>query len=203
MARKPKPTGRKAERSHGVRRRSANRREPRPRFLIVCEGAKSEPGYFKGFRVSARVIGYHVDPHALVRRTDELRRQDDYDQVWCVFDRDDVPPDQFHAAIQLAAHLGIHVAYSNQAFELWYVLHFQYLNTAVDRDDYKKMLTKYLGAVYKKSEPDIYWRLLHKQSDALQNASRLYGLYDPHIPEQDDPSTTVHLLVEELNRFAH
>jgi len=135
--------------------------------------------------------------------TEHQRVKDDYDQVWCVFDRDDVPAEQFNAAMQLAEHLGILVAYSNEAFELWYVLHFQYLDTAISRDDYKTQLTSHLGVAYCKNDPDMYSTLLSKQGDAIRNARRLYEQYSPHRPEQDNPSTTVHLLVDALNRFVH
>ena len=41
--------------------------------------------------------------------------------------------------------------------------------------------------------------LLEHQPRAIKNACKLLSIYEPHNPEKDNPCTTVHLLVEELN----
>jgi hypothetical protein len=128
------------------------------------------------------------------------------DQIWCVFDRDKdrkKPTDKqsFNAAIQRAENNNIKIAYSNDAFELWYLLHFYYYNTAISRQDYQKMLTKLLGYEYQKNSETIYDELKDKQVDAIKNAKRLLEKYNPPNPEGDNPSTTVYLLVETLNKF--
>jgi len=106
--------------------------DTRQRFLIVCEGAKTEPQYFERFRVPGLVVkveGVGMNTLSLVEEAVKLREEDDYDQVWCVFDKDDFSIDQFENAIHCAKENGMYVAYSNQAFELWYVLHFEYLHS--------------------------------------------------------------------------
>jgi hypothetical protein len=65
------------------------------------------------------------------------------------------------------------------------------------------MLTKLLGYEYKKNSEKIYEELESRQSDAIRNARKLLEQYEPPNPERDNPSTTVHLLVEQLNRFVH
>jgi RloB-like protein len=75
--------------SRGYSLRKVDTREVRQRFLIVCEGAKTEPNYFRSFRVPKVVIevrGLGENPSRLVESTKELKKQDDYDQIWCVFD---------------------------------------------------------------------------------------------------------------------
>lgn len=52
----------------------------------------------------------------------------------------------------------------------------------------------------KRSE-QIYDELIEKQAIAINNAKKLLKQYETHNPVQDNPSTTVHLLVEELNKF--
>jgi len=47
----------------------------------------------------------------------------------------------------------------------------------------------------------IYEELKDKQQNAIKHAKRLLQKYDRPNPETDNPSTTVHLLVEELNSF--
>lgn len=183
-------------------------------FLIVCEGEKTEPNYFRRFPVDTNVIkldikGEGKNTKSLVEKAIELKNDtesDEKDRFWCVFDRDKNPKNpndsqNFNSAITLARNNGIDVAYSNDAFELWYLLHFHFYNTGISRQDYQNMLTKLLGHEYKKNSETIYEELKDKQQDAIKHAKRLLQEYDPPNPETDNPSTTVHLLVEELNSF--
>jgi len=210
MARKPKPSGRKRlpDKGRPLGRRQVNVRPTRPRFLIVCEGSKTEPNYFRHFRINIDVVDLDViglGDHtlSLVQRTCELMRQGDYAQVWCVFDRDSFPAERFNQAIDQARLHGILTAYSNEAFELWYLLHFDYRDTALSRTRYKHMLTQRLGKPYRKNALDMYDLLKERQTDAIRNALRLLDSYGPnHNPERDNPCTTMHQLVQELNRYA-
>ena len=195
---------RNSQKFRGYSARKVNTREIKQRFLIVCEGAKTEPNYFKSFRVPKVVIeiqGLGENPSKLVQSANDLKSEDDYDQVWCVFDRDDWTKEDFNNAISSANKYGFKVAYSNEAFELWYVLHFEFLNTAIPRDDYIKKLTSLLGKKYQKNSNIIYDDLIEKQDTAFKNAKKLLEQYEPSQPEQDNPSTTVHLLVGQLNKF--
>ena len=188
----------------GYMQRRVDTRELRDTFLIVCEGEKTEPKYFEGFRVPkeiVKIIGLGHNTLSLVQEAIKLRQQENYDQVWCVFDRDSFSASQFNEAFALAKREDIRIAYSNEAFELWYLLHFHYYDTAIHRADYIKKLSALLGSKYKKNSPDIYARLLEKQPAAIKNAKRLLRQYRPPHPESDNPSTTVHELVEQLNRF--
>ncbi|GAP18978.1 RloB family protein [Levilinea saccharolytica] len=177
----------------------------RQRFLIVCEGTRTEPQYFERFRVPGlvvRVEGVGMNTLRLVDEAINCCDEGDYDQVWCVFDKDDFPIENFENAIQRARERNMHVAYSNQAFELWYVLHFEYLNSAIDRKAYMEKLTQYLGFKYKKNDPDIYQVLQCKMDTAIRNAERLMQEYRPSRPGRDDPSTTVYQLVIALREQA-
>jgi hypothetical protein len=189
----------------GYSSRKVNIREIKQRFLIVCEGAKTEPNYFKKFRVPKSVIeidvqGVGENPSRLVQSAIKLKAEADeeYDQVWCVFDRDDWPPQDFNNAIDTAKSNNLKVAYSNEAFELWYVLHFKFLNTGIPRGDYCKKMTKHLRKKYQKNSDTIYDELINKQAIAIRNAEKLLASYNYSTPGQDNPSTTVHLFVKEL-----
>lgn len=182
-------------------------REPLPRFLIVCEGEQTEPNYFKSFRVPKEVLdvrGLGDNTLRLVEKAVEFSNAANphYDQVWCVFDRDSFPAEHFNAALDLAERQAIKVAYSNEAFELWYLLHFHFYNTGISRSQYKEKLSEQLGHRYEKNSRTIYAEIEEKQSDAIANAKRLLSFYAPPDPCNNNPSTTVFRLVEELNRFA-
>lgn len=195
-------------RSRGRRQRKVDTREVRQRFLIVCEGECTEPNYFKAFQtpgeVVITVIGVGESTLQLIEAATKkvkAREQGHYDQVWCVFDRDDCKPDVIHRAMKLAKEADYRVAFSNQAFELWYLLHFDYHHTAISRDTYCERLSQNLGYTYKKNSEDIYNALQDRQTEAIRNAQRLLDEYETwQQPAERDPSTTVHLLVEELNK---
>lgn len=202
------PKGRKQRQkgSRGYSQRKVDTREVKQRFLIVCEGEKTEPNYFRSFRVPKDVIeidikGFGENPSKLVKRAEELQKEEEYDQVWCVFDRDSWTPQDFNNAIKNAKHRKFKVAYSNESFELWYILHFQFLNTGISRNNYMNKLNKFLNNKYQKNSETIYEELLEKQPTAIKNAEKLLKQYQDQDPEKDNPSTTVHLLVQELNKF--
>jgi hypothetical protein len=192
----------------GYHDRRVNVRYPIQRFLIVCEGEKTEPEYFRRLRADHRlnaevtILGLGVDPSQLVKEARSERRQGDFDQVWCVFDRDSWPTQNFNEAFAQAKRLNVRIAYSNEAFELWYLLHFHYYDTGIPRRQYCQMLDDLLGHPYKKNDPQTYAALRSGQDDALRNARTLLAQYDPLDPANDNPSTTVHLLVEALLHFA-
>lgn len=188
-------------------KRGVNNFAPRQRFLIVCEGEKTEPYYFKKFPIPPDSIivvkGTGANTDRLVKETILEKSRQKYDQVWVVFDSDSFTPEHFNNAIYLAKTNGIHIAYSNEAFELWYVLHFFYLDTAVTREYYCQQLSRknWLGHKYDKKSETLYDELWPHQQKAIHNAKKLLEQYDPPNPISDKPSTTVHLLVEQLNRL--
>jgi hypothetical protein len=125
-----------------------------------------------------------------------------YTQVWCVFDRDSFPPENYNTAIEQARAKDLKVAYSNEAFELWYLLHFDYVDTGVSRKQYKKKLTERLGEKYKKNDSAMYEKLnKHPKADqrkAIENAKKLLNKHAGDYADHN-PSTTVFELVESLN----
>jgi len=187
-------------------RRKIATRTLRERFLIVCEGEKTEPNYFRRFRVPKDVVdldirGIGANTSSLVQEAINLRNKEIYDQVWCVFDRDSFPADNFNSALALATANDISVAYSNEAFELWYLLHFHYYQTGITRASYIEKLSKLLQFKYEKNSEHMYDLLESKQPIAIRNAEKLLQEYSEFTPEKNNPSTTVHLLIKELNRF--
>lgn len=194
------------------RERLVDAQEVLQRFLIVCEGAKTEPNYFQGFRVPRLVVDTVGTGHNTLSLVDEAIRLKGekeaeaqrrggplYDQAWCVFDRDSFGADDFNSAIRKAEAVGFHVAYTNQAFELWYLLHFDDHWAALHRDQYHAVLTGRLGHSYRKNSETMYRKLHGRQVVAVRRAESLLAEYGTdHNPQQDNPCTTVHLLVKAL-----
>lgn len=208
MMRSSRPDPRK-ERSL---RRKISVRVVKQSFLIICEGKNTEPDYFNAFRLTSaniKAVGQGLGTSGLVRRAmrikeDERRKGNIYDQCWVVFDKDDFPNNDFNSAIILAENNGFKVAYSNQAFELWFLLHFTLVQGPMHRSLYVSKLNEHLGFAYDKGRGTgavMYRTLLSRQADAIRNAAfvlkRMHGI----SPASAESSTKVHLLVEELNRY--
>ena len=146
MARREKHRRSQRAEPHNYRARRSDKQETIQRFLIVCEGEKTEPSYLGSFRGPALVLdirGFGINPRKLVDKALELEEEGEYEQVWCVFDRDDCDIGDFNGAIQRAESQGVRVAYSNQAFELWFLLHFHFYNTPMHRADYIEKLSEF------------------------------------------------------------
>ncbi|MBC7774028.1 MAG: RloB domain-containing protein [Phycisphaerae bacterium] len=204
-------------------RRAFGTRKVRRYFLLVCEGEKTEPLYFEGLKkdllpgvlqtIRIEIEGKGDNTTSLVAKAKKVkeRREESsglpIDVLWVVFDRDAFPSARFNEAIEICKREGIYCAWSNEAFELWYLLHFQYFDSAIGRAQYLNMLTErlqnHLGPNfrYQKNDPNFY-RLLQahgNERQAIQNAQRLFNLYENRRDFADqNPCTTVHLLVQEL-----
>ncbi len=181
-------------------------------FLIICEGVRTEPDYFNAFRMTAatvKAVGQAMNTVSLVKkaiaiRDADLRKGRRYDQCWVVFDKDDFPANDFNQAIATARRSGFQVAYSNQAFEYWFLLHFKPYKGKLHRDRYANILSKLTGIQYSKTEgfgAIMYNRLFNLQKNALKNATEILSEISHGNPAIEESSTTVHLLVEELNKY--
>lgn len=121
-------------------------REVKQTFLIICEGVNTEPDYFNAFRLTSatvKAIGQGMGTLALVQKAINIKEQErqrgrTYNQNWVVFDKDDFPENNFNSAILSARQNGFEVAYSNQAFEFWFLLHFNLYQGALHRSRYEK-----------------------------------------------------------------
>ena len=201
----------KDHRSSDLSRRQGVR-EIKQSFLIVCEGEKTEPDYFRAFRMTAatvKAVGQAMNTMTLVSKAISIRDADQkrkkiYDQCWVVFDKDDFPAKDFNQAIQYAEKNGFRVAYSNQAFEYWFLLHYNLYTGAIHRSQYKEMLTKLTGMAYSKSEgygAVMYNLLLSRQQQAINNAETVLAEISHGNPAEEESSTTVQTLVLELNKY--
>ncbi len=185
-------------------------RSPKTRILIVCGGQATEVNYFKSFPVDTQVRQIDIkacakDPYKIVQQVVKLRHRAEkegapYNQVWCVFDKDDFTDENFNSAVHMAEEERLRVAWSNQAFELWYCLHFDYIDGALHRSQYAAQLAGRFGS-YRKNDRAMYGKLISRQEDALRNARKVRALKAALPPAKQDPVTLVYTLVETLNKF--
>lgn len=182
-------------------------------YLIVCEGEKTEPNYFKALVkgrnsqvLTATIEGEGANTKSLIDIAIRKRALSPihFDVTWAVFDKDDFV--DFNEAIEHAKSNGVNPAWSNEAFELWYYLHFQFLDTQVNRHQYIEMLTREIRKVcplfeYKKNDEGMYQLLseIGNQEQAIKSAKALENRYKDADYATHKPSTTVYRLVEELS----
>lgn len=206
-------------------KRKVNIRSKRKYYLIVCEGTKTEPNYFESLKEDLPkgvLTAYQIDIEGTGRNTRSLvteakRIKESYqhqtsrpiDKLWVVFDKDSFTANDFNSAIQQCETSvpKIGCAWSNEAFELWYLLHFNYYNTPIDRAKYQKLIEQNLqpkvGKAYRyqKNSKEMY-QLLKQYGDqeaAIRNATRLSQLYeDQKDYANQNPCTMVFELVKEL-----
>lgn len=196
-------------------------------FLIVTEGKRTEPLYFKGIQklikekiggvvdvIETPVIDIHGEGCStgkLIENTDRIVKDAKimYQNVWVVFDKDDFL--DFNQAIETGKSKGYKIAWSNQSFEYWLFLHFQYSDSALHRDEWNVKLDEIFeqyglgNGKYQKNYEDIY-HMLNKfggVNTAIKHARRRMAGYDESVvkPSDYDPGTIVYQLVEELIKY--
>jgi hypothetical protein len=209
------------------------------KIYIFCEGESTEPLYFKGFKqeieeeirrkeVAIIIEGTGTDPLSLVDYATKKVQGDgidknEGDEVWVVFDEDTRKNGDFDNAIHKAeafnqkegVECSFDVAYSNECFELWFLLHFRYSEAPDGRDNYYSELKNHLNSLipslnltnYKKqgkSIPDLYSALKPLQNTAIKNATHLEKYWKgmrETVCSKQKPITKVHCLVESLNKL--
>lgn len=181
-------------------------------YLIVCEGEKTEPNYFGMYQkllpknvLDMSIIGEGAETIRVVERAliEKEKRVNDpinppYDEVWAVFDKDDFPDQRFNEAVDLAQRNDVKAGYSNQAFELWYVLHFQRMDSQITRHAYFEILSGRLGSEYTKNDQFIPVKIRHEGDVrlAIRYAKDLKNLFKDTTPSGSWPSTHFFKLIE-------
>lgn len=192
--------------------------EERRYFLIVCEGERTEPNYFNYFKKylpnhlieTIQVEGQGDNTVNIVEKAVALRDGrkasvllPDYDEVWAIYDKDDFPNDRYNDAVLLAKNQHIESGHSNPSFELWYILHFQFLQTAVHQRDCLAILSKLLRFTYRKSDLKVVASVFEKGNvkQAIVWAKSLEAKHEDSAPANSCPFTRVYVLVERLLKY--
>lgn len=191
-------------------------------WLIVCEGTETEPNYFERLieyanSKSDRKVKYVIEGtgrntttlvnciDGFFNFTDRLirDRRIKYGKVFAVFDKDSFKYEQFNNAIFTAEKKGYIPIWSNECVELWFLLHFNLLESNVNRGEYFKKLGKILNMKYNKA--DNHFDLLNSEvnlKNAYNNARKLYedNIAKPSCAEKA-PCTTVFMFIDELEEY--
>ncbi|WP_026838889.1 RloB family protein [Gillisia sp. JM1] len=193
-------------------------KEKNKTILIVGEG-QTEKLYFESFPVLALTVEA-IDLKGqsklkLIESTQSIieNSKTKYDEVWCVFDMDYKQGEKefadFDNAIKKGKSLGYKIAYSNDAFELWFYLHYNYTEQQNHRTYYYKSLGEKWDLNYEKDGKaykfcqSIYSRIENdkeaSQAKAIKRAEKLLKKQSDLIYHKQNPITTVYKLVNYLN----
>lgn len=198
------------------------------RYYIFCEGQQTEPLYFDGFKkliednpIYKGMVLIQIEPcQAETMRvigTEEryvAKNKIQKGQIWCVYDKDSFPADDFNGVVSRAEQLNkensqlqYHTAWSNECIEFWFLLHFAYYTANNYRREYITFLNdkfKELGiGKYQKNMKDIFDILMEKGDPklAIRYARRIINNSKRKTPAEIAPGTKVYELVEELVKY--
>lgn len=219
---------RKAAKRIDLERKKASRAEKK-RVLIVCEGAKSEPLYFKKLietfdlsKLKFEIYGQECgsDPISVVTFGEKVLNADaDYDYAFFVFDRDAHPT--YDNALSKIESMRKKVKFKNislsaivsiPCFELWLLLH-----SKQSTKPYAPKGKKSIGECvvddlrnvdgfkeYGKGSCDYFDSIKGKIDVAIRNAEILVenAVQTGSDKYQGNPVTLIHEMIKELRSFS-
>ena len=216
---------RKARRNEALERLKQDR-VPSQRFLIVCEGTKTEPYYLKelvdDLKIRSQTVKIapndgtspdRIVAHALKLYEEDAICGDSFDRVYCVFDRD--RHDTFDAAVQRVRDLKeaknpkpFEAITSVPCFEYWLLLHFGFTDQPFRAGGKKSVCDRLITVLrtkpglkkYGKGQHGIYGLLKDKMHTAIKGVKR--ARKSAIKTGQDNPSTQLDVLVEALQFLA-
>lgn len=225
-------------------------------FIIFCEDRASEYVYLRHFETSKIKINFQLEQKQRVDlinnaiiycrdngfieyRDNEPFCKDNGPQIWCIYDLDRNLINEsenlringhFDISITAGKNCGFNIAWSNDNFELWILLHFEDIDPSLienkNRSAYYERLTSILKNIPEQSD-ELIQALTHPTFEykaglksekkfsnvvmpllkdkiriAIERAKRLEQHFaSQNIPNhQKAPCTQVHHLVEELLR---
>lgn len=188
-------------------------KEVKKSFLIFCEG-QTEAEYFRHFQIKNRIPTITIIPielseqgNALTLVNEAVRRKNEgqnYDEYWILFDKDETRDEDFIKAINICQENEIQAAYSIQAFELWILLHYAFIEDKMNRKLYEEKINQYLKTCkYGKSKEElkkVYDEIFPNLAIAIKNAKKGFDNFESSIKPipQRESSTLVFKLVEKL-----
>ena len=129
-----------------------------------------------------------------------------YDKVFVVFDKDSFTKDSFDNAVYMCKEKGYIPLWSNQAIEYWFLLHFNHIDSHMDRTLYQSKLNEYfkkakLEYKYKKNDKTIYSKLIKYGSleEAKNRARNIYFKNRENTPSNSESCTTVYKFFDEID----
>ena len=203
------------------RRRDSGRLILPEYHLILSEGKQTEPNYFQALQkhiaqklgpndrgqISLLVSEKPIPLKDMFKEAEaylRLHPAKPIKHIWLVYDKDEVKPDLFNAAVHECRKRTkgggptYHALWSNECIELWFLLHFIPLDACIPRKQYFDKLSELLGRPYQKNDPGFFESLLPLLPNARQRAKTLRNRYKGADCAKMCPCTTVYELFDKL-----
>lgn len=202
-------------------------------FLVVCEDQTTEPHYFNTFLAALpeeviflRAVGTGRDPLGVVEQAQREREKlqaeagREVDETWLVFDKDDADDgtkktERFEEAETLAEQQHFRLAFSNEVFELWLLLHLR--EVTADLTLPRAEIYRRLGEALRQHSEFADFEYNHQNTPAadivaaiarigseelaIARATALLAAHGDKSLLASNPSTRVHLLVQSLRAW--
>lgn len=211
------------ERQRKQLERKLGRRASYDRILIVSEGSKTEPNYFKEIRAAYRLHTTNVEvqpselgtaPIQVVHYARDLFERGDrqkriqrraFEHVCAVFDRDD--HDSYFDALDFAKTLDgtlkndakqfvrFQAIASVPSFELWLLLHYDDVQVPIHRDDVMQRIREHIPG-YEKGAGGAFAATRDLLERAVVRAQKLAAKYSAY--DAPEPYTAIAELVTRL-----
>ena len=190
--------------------------------LIVTEGTNTEPQYFTRMkeiingkyrgRIRMDIYGEGDNTLSLFEKARKraLSSSNTYKHVWVIYDTDSFPAEHINQTVKLCKECSTeetlyHAIWSNQCIELWFLLHFSYFHSDIDRKMYWPKLSKCLNSHgygdYAKNREDMYDILSPYMGTAIRYAEKLDGKNEGKTAADSAPGTKVYELVKVLKPY--
>ena len=192
-------------------RRKRGQRPTRNKMLIICEGEKTEPMYFENYRTPQNNLDVIPIPSSrkyvgsIVEFAKKKMQDLDIkvgDSIWCVFDCDENTDDRISTAYRNAGK-SINMCLSNPSFELWFLLHFSYIDSSLQNDGLIGLLKRHIPDYSKNN--DCYQILGPLTDTSIRNSKKLEQLHLDSGTElnstRSNPSTQVYKIIEVIKQF--
>ncbi|MBK1725149.1 RloB family protein [Thiocystis violacea] len=193
------------ERQRKQLERKVGRRASYDRILIVSEGSKTEPNYFREIRAAYRLHTANIEvqpselgtsPIQVVKYAKELFDHGDrhkqiqpraFEQVYAVFDRDAHPT--YFDALRQAESLDGKLRNDNKrpasfkaiasvpSFELWLLLHYEDIQAPIHRDEVMQRLKQHIPA-YEKGADGSFAMTRDRIEIAIRRAQALAAKFN-------------------------
>jgi hypothetical protein len=198
------------QRAHLARKQ--NQRASYDRVLIVSEGSKTEPLYFKEIKNTYRLRTANVEVHPCALGTEPIQvvryaeqlfekgvphkrvRAKGFEKVFAVFDRDD--HQSYFDALKIAEsldrklrndanqHVSFRAIASVPCFELWLLLHFEDVHHLLHRDEILRRLKQHMPS-YSKGAGQSFAatkQCLNLAAQRAKNLNTLSSAFDDTMP---------------------
>lgn len=200
----------------------------RSRALIVCEGAKTEPLYIKALvkHLGLTTADVHVSgdcgsaPINVVKHGHSLLKEDpNYDIIFFVFDKDS--HESYETAISQILNFKKMKGFKSKifmaitsvpCFEIWFLMHYGICNKSYVAAGNKSIADCVISdlkqkpefATYQKAQQKYFDILKDRLEDAKKNSAKRLEQCQAAGEQENhgNPSTKMHLLVEELEKIA-